>query len=181
MHKSDEKECLMMLWHSTFMLMHGNFEALELSCGKAGAIEAQNNIGYARMWVQSDDAKRCLLHAVLIQRHFQSMPIGNEPFIHVPICLYHCGIVFFSFLRFGGESESLVGTASSLDFPELRLLGIEANSMIAEETGGLQLERLRLSPVFKVIDLLQRMSHWKVAHNLASTLLALVEEENNIV
>ena len=181
MQRRDGKECLMILWHSTFMLMYGNFEELELSCGKSGPIAAQKTIGDARIWVRSDNAKRCLLHAVLIQRHFQSMPIGKEPLIHIPMCLYYCGIVLFCFLRFGGEGESLVGIASPLDFPELRLLGIDANIMIAEETEGLQLERRGLSPVFRVIDLLQRISHWKVAHSLASTLLALVEEEHNLV
>ena len=181
MHRKACKASLMMLWHSTFMLIHGDLDALELSCGKSGPRAAQNSAGYARMWVQSDDAKRCLLHAVLVQRHFESIPIGTEPSIQVPICLYYCGIVLFCFLRFGGEVESLMARKSTLDFPELRLLDIDANNMIREEMGGFQLGRLGLSRVYRVIDLLQGVSHWRVAHSLASTLLALVEEEHNIV
>ena len=68
----------------------------------------------------------------------------------------------------------------SLDFPELRLLGINENNMIAEETGGHQLGRLGSSPLFRLIDLLQRISHWKLAQSFASTLLALVENEQDV-
>ena len=179
--RADGKESLRMLWHSTFMLMHVDFAKLELSCGKAGPRAAQNNTGYSRAWAQSDDAKRCLVHAMLVQRHFRKMPVGSEPSIHVPMCLYLCGILLFCLLRFGGDGETHIGTSSPIDFPELRLLGIDANSMVRETIGELQSDRLGLSHVFKVIGLLQRISHWRLAQSLTSTLLTLVEEYKDFI
>ena len=156
MHRKNSNSGPMILWHSTFMLVHADFDALELSCGREGIKEAQKAVEYAQVWVNSVDAKRCLLHAVLIQRNFESLPMGAELSIHVPMCLYYCGIVLFCFLRFGGEGNGMMEAEQSLDFPELRLLGINENNMIAEETGGHQLGRLGSSPLFRLIDQIGR-------------------------
>ena len=170
----------MILWHAIFMIVHADFDTLEVACGREGPEATQKALAYARAWVKSVDAKRCLLHAVLIQRHFESMPMGTEPSIHVPMCLYYCGIILFCYLRFGAGGDCIEEAEENFDFPELRLLRVDGNKMIAEETGVLQLGRPGSSPMFKVIDLLQRISHWKIAQSFASTLLALLEEEQDI-
>lgn len=181
MHSNHDTFCLMILWHSTFMDLHANFDVLECACGREGSEVAQKHLAYAQTWVQSVDAKRCLLHAALIQRLFQSMSIGTEPSIHVPMCLYYCGVAWACYIRFGGKCEpSAVAAAADMNFPELQLLGVNEKRLFLDVAGGLQRGRLESSPLFKVIDLLQRISHWKLSHSFASTLLALVEETQDL-
>ncbi|KAJ5707407.1 hypothetical protein N7488_007208 [Penicillium malachiteum] len=172
--------CLMMLWHSVFMNPHSDFNALECALGREGYDVAQRHIPYARNWVRSMDAKRCLLHAMLIQKNFESLPAGVEPAIHVPMCLYHCGLVWACFMCFGNSNQDSdpidVSVEDQLQFSELRLHGIDGIGAFLEQTGGLQPAKLATGSLFRVIDLLQRISHWKISQSLASTLLALVEE-----
>lgn len=172
------KAGLMMLWHSIFMMLHADMDALEVSCGREGEQAAPKALEYAQAWAKSADATRCVLHAVLIQRHFKSIAVGAEPSIHVPLCLYHCGIVWYCYSRFGPGDECMASTEENLDFPELRLLGINnGKKIIVEEIGR---DGPGLNQLFTVIDLLQRINHWKIGQSFASTLLALVEEEHDI-
>lgn len=166
---------LMILWHSTFINLHANFDQLECACGKEDDAATQKHMAAALAWARSDDAKRCVLHAVLIQKAFQSMPIGTEPAIHVPMALYFCGIVWTSYTRFGARTE-----ARDLSFPELKLLGTDQDRLLQETLRGVQLGRPESRPFFKVVDMLQRMSQWKVAESFASTLLGLVEDSADL-
>lgn len=175
--------CLMMLWHSVFMNLHADFNALECALGREGYDVAQEYIPYARQWVYSMDAKRCLLHAMLIQKNFESLPAGAEPAIHVPMCLYYCGLVWSCFMLFneGPEADSIViSVADHLQFAELDLQGIDGVGAFLEQMGGLQPSRLATGSLFRIIDLLQRINHWKISQSLASTLLALVEETQDL-
>lgn len=69
-----------------------------------------------------------------------------------------------------------IGVVNPLLFPELKMPGIDDIGNYLEQIGGSQLGKLAMSSLFRVIGLLQRISHWRIAQNLASTLLALVEE-----
>ena len=166
--------CLMILWHSTFMSLHADFDRLECACGREGYDVAQENKEYAYEWTRSADAKRCLLHAVLIQRYLESLKLGTEPSIHVPISLYRAGIVWYCFTHFAAEGESASGLTEDVDFPELRLLGINGKQLLLEAS-GFQFGRPGSSSLCKVIDLLQRIGHWGVSRSLSSTLVALAE------
>lgn len=178
--------CLMMLWHSVFILLHVDVDALECAYGRDGADVAQRHRAYALSWVQSADAKRCLLHALLIQKSFESLPAGAESSIHVPMCLYYCGIVWSCFMCFAGDAEAGAGpvtveAADSLHFAELLLPGVDGMGSFADQTRGLLPRRLATGSLFRIIDLLNRISHWKIARSLASTLLALVEETQDLL
>lgn len=176
-HSKHEPFCFMILWHLTFMDLHADFDALERSCGREGDEASRDHLAYATSWAQSVGAKRCLLHAVSIQRYFQSMEVGNEPAIHVPMALYYCGITWYCYTSFGGGCQPAVGDAS---FPELQLVGIDESKLYQEVFGKIQPRVPDLSPLFQIIDLLQRISHWKVSQRFASTLLSLVEEAQPI-
>lgn len=176
---------LMMLWHSVFILLHVDMDALECACGRDGADAAQRHRAYALSWVRSADSKRCLLHALLIQKNFESLPAGVESSIHVPMCLYYCGIVWSCFMCFAGDAEAggdpdTVEAADSLHFAELLLPGVDGMGFFADQTRGLLPRRLATGSLFRIIDLLNRISHWKIAQSLASTLLALVEETQDL-
>lgn len=201
----------MMLWHSIYITLHADINALECAAGREGYESAQRYTPYARAWVRSPDAKRCLLHAVLIQKNFESLSAGAEPAMFVPKCLYYCGLVWACFMCFGGDYHSdadspcgdeiqperghenktnklegqrenviTIGPAETLQFAELRLPGIDGIGGFLEQMGRLQPRRLAVGSLFRIIDLLQRISHWKIAQSLATTLLVLVEETQDL-
>ena len=173
--------CLMMLWHSIFIMLHADFNALECACGREGYGAAQEHLSSTRSWVRSVEAKRCMLHAMLIQKNFESLPAGAEPAFHVPLCLYYCGIVWSCFMCFSGDLEPVTVTAADLaQFGELRLQGIDGVGICLEQTVGLQPRRLAMGSLFRIVDLLQRINHWKISQSLASTLLALIEETQDL-
>lgn len=168
---------LMMLWHSIFMSLHMNLDILESACGRDGIAAAEKHRQDAQTWARSTDAKRCIIHAILVERHFERIPIGVVPPIHAPLSLYRCGIARFCYAQ---SSDGLQAQAvDDLDMPELQLLQINGLALLLEELKP-QNGRPAASPLLKIIDLLQRISHWKVSHNLASTLLALFETENSL-
>ncbi|KAJ6126587.1 hypothetical protein N7523_002199 [Penicillium sp. IBT 18751x] len=173
--------CLMMLWHSIFIMLHADINAIECACGREGYDSAQEHLPYVQNWLRSMDAKRCLLHAMLIQKNFESLPTGAEPALHVPMCLYYCGLVWSCFMSFSEDAEPITLAATdTLQFAELRLPGVDGVGIFLEQVGGLQPRRLAMGSLFRVIDLLQRISHWKISQSLASTLLALVEETQDV-
>lgn len=174
-HSKNERFCLAILWHLTFMDLYADYDALELSCGREGDENSRDHLAYAMSWAQSADAKRCLLHAVLIQRNFQSMEVGTEPAIHVPMALYYCGLTWYCYICFEGGCQPRV---TNFHFPELQLVGIDERKL-CQEVFGKTLSR-DLSPLFQVPDLLQRISHWKISQCFASTLLSFVEEAQSI-
>lgn len=168
------KPSLMTLWHSIFMCLHADFDALECACGREAYTVSVQYRPVAEAWVKSVDAKRCLLHSVLVQKHIERLPMGTQPPIHAPLSLYYCGLVWFCYTQFRGGEESLRDWQGRLDFPEMQLLGVDAEKIFREEVEP-GLGKRSSSPLLKIIDLLQRMTHWKLAHHLASTLLALIE------
>lgn len=212
-HSKPSWPSLMMLWHSIHITLHADINALECAAGREGYESVQKYTPYARAWVRSADAKRCLLHALLIQKNFESLSAGAEPAMFVPKCLYYCGLVWACFMCFGGdnrhndesceaenqperddedkpghtESESqredgciTIGPAENLQFAELRLPGVDGIGVFLEQMGGLQPRRLAVGSLFRIIDLLQRISHWKIAQSLAMTLLVIVEETQDL-
>lgn len=175
---------LLILWHSVFLVLHADLEALERACGRDGEDVSWKATQYVQEWANSADAVRCILHAMQIQALFEAIPVGIEPFIHVPMCLYHCGLVWFCFSRFvqRGQARRL---GDSFQFSEMALVGIDQSdddvrNMVLEYSGGLQAGRLGLNKVFIVIDLLQRIVHWKIAQSFATTLLTVVESEQGV-
>ncbi|GAD97253.1 hypothetical protein ANI_1_1736134 [Paecilomyces variotii No. 5] len=168
--------CLRILWHSTFMHLYTRFDDLECACGREGEKLSQQKRTYAASWAKSTNAKRTLLHAALIQRQFQTHALGAEPAIHVPMALYYTGIAWASFTQFGGSDDARIDrNAEDLDCPELRLLGINQMKFFTEVMGNIQMGRPESVPLFRAIDLLGKINHWKLSQNLSSTLLAFVE------
>ncbi|PLB49967.1 hypothetical protein P170DRAFT_508237 [Aspergillus steynii IBT 23096] len=168
--------CLRILWHSTFMHLYTRFDDLECECGREGEMLSQQKSTYAASWAKSTNAKRALLHAALIQREFQTHALGAEPAIHVPMALYYAGLAWASFTQFGASEDAHIDrNAEHLDSPELRLLGINQMKFFAEVMGNIQMGRPASGPLFRAIDLLGKINHWKLSQNLSSTLLGFVE------
>ncbi|KAL4806492.1 hypothetical protein BDV18DRAFT_159666 [Aspergillus unguis] len=172
--KHPDHLCLIILWHSVFMHLDTDFNQLECALGREGESTAQRSRPYACRWAQSSGAARALLHATLVQQHFQLLPIGAEPAIHVPMALYNCGIAWTCFTRFGASFVDTTDLSSS-EFPELKLLGHKQMKMFQEIRSNVQLGKAESGPLLKIIDLLGKISHWKVAGSFATTLMALVD------
>ena len=172
---------LLILWHSNFMALHANFDALECACGRDGSEPAQERIPYARAWVRSMNAKRCVLHAILLQNRFECLTAGAESAIHVPLCLFYCGIVWACFICFIEDDELVVIDAKDVSlFDELQLNGIDHAEILSKQVGALMPRKLALESLFRIINLMQCISYGNLSQSLASTLLALVEETQDL-
>ncbi|GFF48271.1 hypothetical protein IFM51744_06785 [Aspergillus udagawae] len=168
---------LRILWHSTFIVLYSNLDVLERACGRDGPEAAQEAIGCARTWANSHEATRSLVHAVYVRNYFESMSIGSACPLHVPISLYHCGIIWFCFGHFGNSSNKpIIGR----NFPELDLVGVNVDEINAAELRNFRVERNAANQVFRIVGLLQSIRHGKLSSSLASTLLALIEEQDNV-
>lgn len=165
---------LMMLWHTAFIMLYANMDLLERACGRDGEKDADKRQQDVQAWVTSGMAKRCIAHAILAQRHFEQIPVGEEPTIYAPPCLYRCGLVWFCFIKFG--QDQICSLHEKPDYPELRLLNVSERESLASVLEA-KSRGLLASSLFKIIDLLQRICRGKLGRTLASTLLVLSENE----
>lgn len=179
--------CTMILWHSIFITLHTDINALECAFGREGHDPNLSPLhtSYAKSWIHTLDAKRALLHAMLLQRQFETLPAGAEPAIHAPLSLYYCGIVWACFLCFGrqdGVHMSMPVTLTAGDarqFEEFGLAGVDGVGFL-EQLGSILPGRLAMGSLLRVIDLLQRINHFRISQRLAETLLAVVEETQGL-
>jgi hypothetical protein len=170
-----EEPQLMTLWHSLFVHLYSNQDSLERASGREGPETQNSHQSCAQAWARSLGAKKCMVHSVLLLRQFKRMQIGTEPPIHVPMSLYRCGIAWYCFSRYG--SKASLEPPGELIMPELEALGVDAEHIFLEDVGP----RITKPPEYtlvSIVDLLQRISHWKVADRLASTLLALIDKDH---
>ncbi|KAJ5974812.1 fungal-specific transcription factor domain-containing protein [Penicillium waksmanii] len=177
--KHPDHFCLMILWHSIFMHLDTGFDQLECACGREGEAATQRNRPYASNWANSRAATRTLLHATFIQQHFQLLPIGAETAIHVPMALYNCGLAWVCFTRFGsGIGDSFFDLATLSEFPEIKLFGPRQLKSFLDIRSNIQGQKSEFGTLFKIMDLLGRIGHWKVAGSFATTLRALVDTQD---
>jgi hypothetical protein len=66
------------------------------------------------------------------------------------------------------------------NFPELDMAGVNVGEIDAAELQNSRIEQKAASQVFRIVGLLQSIRHWKLSLSLASTLLALVEGQDNV-
>ncbi|KAE8361872.1 hypothetical protein BDV27DRAFT_132387 [Aspergillus caelatus] len=97
------------------------------------------------------------------------------------MALYYCGIAWTCFTRFGSKlNERSVDTTELLDFPEMRSVGVSQMKLFQDATSSVQWGNPESAPFFRVIDLLGKISHWKVSGSFAKTLLSLVEDTQDL-
>jgi len=66
-------------------------------------------------------------------------------------------------------------------FPELDLAGMHLGEMDVAELRNSQTERKAANQVLRIIGLLQSMRHRGLSLSLASTLLAIIEGQDNVL
>jgi hypothetical protein len=167
------------LWHSIFILLHCNMEKIECAVGREGVDKAQEHHLYATKWASSMDGHRCAIHAALILRHLQRIPVGQEPAIHVPRVLYRACLIWYVYTRFGrdsgGEGSSGIST-EQFDFPELVSTGIDGPRVLFVANGFKKIRPTtsESSTLFHLLDILNRLGHWGISQKMASLLSVLV-------
>ena len=169
--------CLKALWHVTYLAYLVDFDRLELVVGREGYQESQAEIPFARAWADSQDGCRCALHATLILRSLESLPIGNEPPIHAPRALHRATLVLYCYLQFSPTSDQ--GSAvQALDFPELQRAGIDCERLVAEinDCRPTRPKPLQSSIVCRCVDLLRHLGHWGLGRQLAAMWDAILSE-----
>ncbi|KAL4809153.1 hypothetical protein BDV18DRAFT_158084 [Aspergillus unguis] len=149
---------LAILWHTVFMETLTDFNLLEKAIGRDGCKLTAFELSNVTNWAASDDASRCIMHALMILQHIQSMKITSEPAIHVPRALFWAGIAILCYLRFGMGHGTMSGDFSH---PELLLVNMEEQDYHATA--------LRTN-LCAVIDLLEHAGHWGIARKFAATL-----------
>lgn len=172
-----QESSLMMLWHSIFMLLHMNVDVLECFCGREGPVVAERHREAARQWANSDDGMICNIHAMRVIKHFERLPIGSEPPIHFPLCLYHCGIAWYCYITF--VNKTTLAGKEELRLPELQAIGSTGDISLLQNAVFMDV-KAGASLLFRIIHLLQRASHWQLSRNLAATLLSLAEDETEV-
>lgn len=168
----NQESSLKMLWHSIFMSLNADMDSLECASGREGDEVMMEHQAHAKRWARSPRGRKCVVHSVLLQRQFETTSLGSEPPIHAAASLYRCGIVWFCFARFA-QGERL-GADDGIDMPELRSMGIDGNKILLEDVSA-RLSQPVENGIVKIVDRLQRITHWKIADRLASTLLALID------
>ncbi|EXJ82935.1 hypothetical protein A1O3_06752 [Capronia epimyces CBS 606.96] len=169
------------LWHSAHMSMYADFDLLERAIGRDGShLSAEDELAVTS-WAGSDQAKRCVLHGIMVQKKLETLPLGFEPAIHVPRAMFRAGIAWFCYTRFGEGREAQRAIASeSLDFPEFKLLGVNP-SLLLFQANGYKHGRPTTTEVNATLcgltDLLRRIGHWEIARRFAAILGALLHNE----
>lgn len=178
-HSQSDNFSLKALWHSIFIILYCNMNKLECAIGREGYRKAQDHLGYATTWASSLDGHRCAIHAALILRHLQRIPIGQEPGIHVPRLLYRSALIWYAYTRFGRDDNS-TSTTDGLNFSELHSTGIDAARVLFAANGFKKSRPTtsESSTLFHLIDLLARLGHWGISQKMASLFSVLVHNHD---
>ena len=171
------------LWHLTFMSLYVDFDLLERAIGRDGPPAQATDVATITQWASSVQAKRCVIHASLIHKNLEKMPIGFEPAIHVPRAMFLAAISWYCFIHYGPppalESHPM---RESLDFPEIRLLGVNSAALLFESNGFRRETPKNVNAsgaLCGLADLLQRIGHWEIARKFGPILAALIHQEKS--
>ncbi|KAM0456683.1 hypothetical protein ACHAO4_003714 [Trichoderma viride] len=171
-YPSRDPHCLIVLWHEAFMSLYVSFDLLERVIGREGSPMKDGDVTRIRGWAAGLEGQRCVVHAMLIYKRLQTLPISAEPAIHVPKALFYAGLVVYCYVKF----RPTVEPHGDIDIPELRAgdLG-RVSAQIAAEPPTASLGQFDPSILYNVTDLLHRQGHWELSRRFASILEALID------
>ena len=173
------------LWHLAFMTMFADFDLLERAIGRDGAEFSQEDQFTIASWANSDRARRCVIHGLVIQKRLENLPLGFEPAIHVPRAMFRAGIAWFCYTRFGAKQDGSHGTTSANDipdYPEFKVVGVNPALLLFQASGykyGKPNSTETNASLSTLTDLLRRIGHWEIARRFAAILAALLHNEGD--
>jgi hypothetical protein len=173
--------CLIILWHKIFMSLLVDFNALERAIGRDGSSNAVSAQDYVNVWASSVDAKRCIIHASLINRLMGAMHVDAEPAIHVPRCMFLAAIAWYCYVKFGVVDNTTPVADGAFDFPEFRILDINPEQYLFEVSGFQKRKPsvIEASPLCRLTDMLHKIGHWDIARRFARILGLLIHGDTD--
>jgi hypothetical protein len=172
-YPSRDPHCLIVLWHEAFMSLYVCFDLLERVVGREGPSVRDGDLTRIRRWVAGLEGQRCVVHAMLIYKRLQTLPISVEPAIHVPKALFYAGLVVYCHAKF----RSPEAPHGDIDIPELRssdLARVSAQNPAEPPTASIR--QFDSSTLYNATDLLRRQGHWELSRRFASILEALIDD-----
>jgi hypothetical protein len=180
--------CLLVLWHAIWMSLLADFRSLELVIGDEGSAAAASAVAsLIPRWSLATDARRCLLHAFLLQKRLESVPMGRAKAVHVPRCLFSAAVVWAGFLACASQDghdmhDAMRGplwpSAESLvSWPETQLLSSDVSDCL--ETFGSQTGNLafvKANTLCILVDLLRQLGYWGIAQKFTHALTPLIHQ-----
>ena len=175
--------CLMTLWHWTYMSLLVDFDQLERAIGRDGPDAAREGLGYVSKWVTTLSASRCVLHALLLQKQFQSFRFEDTPAVHVPKALFSAAIAWSCYIQYGPKNQHPGSSIAGLDksLPEFSVLGRNAYEHLSYVTNlrwkkGIT-SSTKAATLCELGRMLERMKEWGLAGKFANIVARLVEAE----
>lgn len=163
---------LMIFWHAAFIALYADADLIERTIGRDGEDVAQNAKPQIASWAASPQARRAVLHAVLIGRLLGSLSLVDGAAIHVPKAVFYAGMVTYCYVKYGPSSAALFTPClDDFDVPELRVSGLNDGA----NASGL-FSPIDSSMLCRTIDLLRRVSHWEVVRSFVRTLELLLDD-----
>lgn len=166
------------LWHSVFITTLSDIVQLELAVGKEGEPQPDPSDNspesYARRWAASKDAQRAALHAYLLFRELEAVPIRVVTPIHISSSLYHAAMIWYCYLRFS-PADGKYTEFSPEEFEEFACIGIHPGKTMHEANEFKQIRpTLQDSTVLSgIIDMLKRIGYFGLSRSLASLMILL--------
>ena len=156
------------LWHYLFITLHCDLELLERCIGRDGPELDPADVARIHEWANSDAARRCAAHAIMIKRNMEAFPLTSEPGIHVPRAMFSSAICLFCYSKYS------LAEGHSVTFPELQLVGADVTLLLKEAKS----RSSEIGPLYALVDILQRVGHWEISRTFASILGALLQAES---
>ncbi|KAI0398037.1 fungal-specific transcription factor domain-containing protein [Xylariaceae sp. FL0594] len=168
---------LIIFWHAAFMALYADSDLLERSIGRDGRLAAQDARKDIDLWAVSAEARRGVLHALLILKHLEMLPIGLEPAIHVPKAAFYSAMVVYSYIKFKSSVDPYAPSPDDVDIPELQVSGSSGTlNMGSDKTSTAIFSPVEPSILCNAIDLLRRIGHWEISRKFASILQILLDD-----
>ena len=163
------------LWHSAFMSICADFDLLEKAVGREGPHLAPGDQFLVTKWASSEEAKRCVLHGLMVKKRVEAIALGSDPAIHVPRALFQAGIAWFCYTTFRERDNAAYNTTfNNVDLRELKLFGTHRAVLLFEANEYINGRRGPYGPLPVLTNLLRRLGHWEIAQRLAAILAALM-------
>ncbi|KAI0400715.1 fungal-specific transcription factor domain-containing protein [Xylaria palmicola] len=168
---------LLIFWHEAFMALYADSDLLERSIGRDGRLAAQEAREDIGSWAASLDARRGALHALLMLKHLEMLPIGLEPAIHVPKAAFYSAMIVYSYIKFKPSVDSYAPSHEEVDLPELQVSGSNGTvNMNNDKASTTIFSPVEPSILCNAIDLLRRIGHWEISRKFASILQILLDD-----
>lgn len=177
---TEDPHCLMALWHEAFLYLYADFDLLERLIGRDGPVIAEDGVDAGRKWAATSEARRSVLHALLIQRHMEVPQTSMQPAIHVAKALFYSGMVIYCYVKYQPRREATTslleeGSCQEFQISEPR----PSSSRRAWRARSLLFCSVDASSLCNAVDLLRHVRPWEISRKFASILENLVNDLAN--